>query len=298
MGDVTAAEVKNLTLEQKPILGIVLFVVATFFIIVMIGFVKAASEYHDPIEAVFYRGVVAMSLLLIYAFSRKKFSIFRTQRLKSHLGRSVAGNIGVAFSFWSYSLMPMADVTALLFSSSLIATLLSGFMLKETVGLYRWLAVVMGFIGVLFIIQPTGSSYDTQALLVVLMAASSGALVHIFLRDLGSTEDALTTVFYFLLFGILFTGIYMIFKGSLPHEAAVIPLLGAGVAGGAQLILKTHAFRIAEASLLSPFSYTSILWATLFGWMFWGELPTTFVVIGTFMIISSNLFIIWRERSK
>lgn len=285
-------------LARKPLLGIALYLLATLMIIVMNAFVKKATEFHTPVEAVFYRGIIAMALLLAYAAYKRHAALFRTARIGSHLGRSIAGNIGVVMVYWSYSLMPMADVTALLFAAPLIVTMLSALLLKESVGPYRWLAVATGFLGVILIAQPSGESYAGYGVAVALAAALSTALVQIFLRDLGKTEDALTTVFYFLAFGILFSGIYMIFRGNWPHPEAVIPLIGAGVTGGIQLIVKTQAFRLAEASLLSPFSYTAIIWATLIGWIFWDDLPTLMVVLGTAVVIASNLFILWRERRK
>ncbi len=287
------------TPKQQPLFGIILYVIAVFLIVVMNAFAKKATEYHAPIEAVFYRGIIAMILLLCYAaFKGRLATLHKTARFKSHIGRSIAGNIGVVMVFWSYSLMPMADVTAILFASPLIVTVLSTFLLKENVGPYRWLAVFTGFIGVVLIAQPSGQDYASYGPFVVLVAVFSTALVQVFLRELGKTEDALTTVFYFLAFGIFFSGIYMIFKGSWPHPAALIPLIGAGLASGIQLIIKTQAFRIAEASLLSPFTYTSIIWATLFGWLFWDDIPTSMVITGTFIVVGSNLFILWRERRR
>ncbi len=284
--------------RQHPLKGIIYYVMATFLIVVMNAFVKKATEYHSPVEAVFYRGVVAMALLLGYALAKRRYDIWKTKRLRSHLGRGIAGNIGVVMVFWSYALMPMADVTALLFAAPLIVTILSAIMLKEQVGPYRWAAVLTGFAGVILIAQPSGEYYASYGIFVALTAAISTALVQIFLRELGKTEDALTTVFYFLALGIFFSGIYMIFAGQWPQPQALWLLIGAGVASFIQLIIKTVAFRMAEASLLSPFAYSSILWATLFGWLFWDHLPTTPVIMGTIVIIASNLFILWRERRR
>lgn len=290
---------KDGPLPQKPALGIALYSFAVLMIVVMNAFIKKATEYHTPVEAVFYRGIIAMALLLAYAAYKQQLrGIYKTSRIGSHIGRALVGNIGVVTVYWSYSLMPMADVTAMMFASPLIVTALSAVMLKETVGRYRWLAVLAGFAGILLIAQPSGEAYVSYGPYVVLLASFSTALVHIFLRTLGKTEDALTTVFYFLAFGLIVTGIYMVFAGTPPHPAAVIPLIGAGLASGVQLIAKTQAYRLAEASLLSPFSFTSIIWATLFGWMFWDDLPEAIVVCGMAVVIASNLFILWRENLK
>jgi drug/metabolite transporter (DMT)-like permease len=280
---------------QTQAMGIALFLVATFLIVTMNAFAKMATVYHSPVEAVFYRGVVAMVLLLSFTTVTRRKDVFKTKRPMAHLGRSLAGNIGVILVFWSYSLMPMADVTAFLFTAPLMVTVLSIPLLGEKVGPYRWSAVIIGFLGVVLIAQPFGGGFVGAKALVPLGATFFMALVNIFLRELGKTEDPFTTVFYFLAVGLVFTGIYMIFNGTLPHEKAIWPLVGAGIAGGLQLILKTKAYTLAEASLLSPFTYTSILWATLFGWLFWGDLPTAAVCIGAIIIITSNIVIYMRE---
>lgn len=286
---------------QHTVKGILLFVLATFLIICMNAFAKMASDHHDPVEVVFYRGIVAMLLLLGFvAVTRRRamIDVFKTARPLAHLGRSVAGNIGVILIFWAYALLPMADVTAMLFISPLIVTALSVPILGEKVGAWRWSAVLIGFAGVLLIANPGGQGLNSWLFLLPLAAAFFTALVNIFLRQLGRTEDAMTTVFYFLLFGILVTGLYMPFGGQWPQADAVWVLLGAGITGGLSLMIKTEAFRMAEASLLSPFTYTSIVWATLFGWLFWGDLPTLWVITGAAIIIASNLVVAWRERTR
>jgi len=292
--DVTAPSVAPVT--QRPGRAIALIIAATFLIVVMNAFAKLATDYHTPIEVVFYRGVVAMLLLLGYAATLKRFDIYKTARLKSHVGRGLAGNLGVVMVFWAYSLMPLADITALLFAAPLVVTLMAALFLKEKVGPYRWSAVLVGFLGVILIAQPAGGSWLSLGILVALGATFANALVVIFLRELGKTEEALTTVFYFLLFGVLFTAPYMMIVGSLPVQEALWPLLGTGVAGGLQLLIKTQAYRYAEASLLSPFTYSAIVWAMLLGWLFWGDLPTLPIIAGAAIIIAANLFIIWREK--
>ncbi len=283
---------------DRPLQGVLLFALATFFIVVMNAFAKKAAIYHDPAEIVFYRGLVALPLLLLYGFLTGRRNIFRTSRFKGHLGRSAAGNVGILTVIWAYSLLPMAEVTAILFVTPLVTTILSALVLKEQVGPWRWGAIIIGFSGVLLIAHPTGISVAGWGVVIALISALSTGTVDIFLRNLGRTEDALTTVFYFLSFGLVASGIYMLFRGHAPHPDAWLPLLGAGIAGGIQLILKTQAFRWAEASLLSPVTYTAIIWATLFGWLFWQDLPALPALAGTSIIIASNLFILWRERLK
>lgn len=276
--------------------GIILFLLADFFIVAMNAFAKGAAPLHTPVEILFYRSIVAMFFLLAFIALSGRKNIYKTTRIKSHIWRALVGNAGVVLNFQALSLMPMADVTALLFTAPLIVTLLAALILKEQVGPRRWIAVAAGFSGVLLISHPSGHDLVLPGLLAAMGSALCNALVILLLRDLGRTEDALTTVFYFLSFGIFFSGIYMVFFGHMPYPHTAWLLAGAGIAGGLQLLLKTQAYRIAEASLLSPFTYVSLLWATLIGWIFWGSVPTVWAAAGAAIIVASNLFIIWRER--
>ena len=273
-------------------------IAAGFLIISMNGFAKKAAEFHDPIEIVFYRGLVAMALLLVYIAIKGRKDFYKTKRIKTHFGRALIGNCGVFTVFWSYKLLPMAEVTALLFSSPLIITIMSALILKESVGIYRWMAVAVGFIGVIMIMGPTADLISGYVIIIPLISSFCMASVSIYLRHLGKTEDAITSVFYFLLFGITYSAIYMMFKGTLPTPSATFLLACVGVASFVQLVLKTEAFRLAEASLLSPFTYLMLIWSVIIGWLFWGDIPSIQVLIGAGVIIISNLFITWREGVK
>lgn len=292
--------------RNKIVLGIVLTVISTFLIILMNACAKLASPYHSVMEAVFYRNIFAMVVVLGYIVATKRWSAFKTKRPLAHLGRSIVGNIGLAMVFWAYTLMPMADVSALLFAAPLMITAMSALILREQVGLLRWGAVVIGFLGVSLIgLEQMGQRSELDVahfagfgVIVGLGAAFCVSLVSIFLRALSSTEDSFTTVFYFLLTGLVGSGIYMIFAGSMPHPAAIVPLFGAGVASSMSLLMKSQSYKYAEASLLSPYTYTAILWSALLGWLFWGELPTATLWIGAGIVIASNLFILYREQKK
>ncbi len=278
--------------------GIGLILLATLGIVLMNTCAKMGSLDHGPIEMVFYRGVVALVFLVAYMLLTQPLTIFKTKRLKAHLYRSAVGNLGVGFVFWAYALLPMADATALLFAAPLFVTLLSPLLLKEAPDRRRWLLVTTGFGGVLLILQPSPGLLANMASLVGLAAAFCVALVDMALRSLGQTDAPLTTVFYFLLIGVLLTGPYTLLFGSLPGNDLLPWVLGIGIFAAIQQVAKTTAFQLAEASLLSPFSYTAILWATLAGWIIWHELPSLSVVVGGIVVIASNLLMAWRERTQ
>ena len=177
--------------------GIVLILLATFCIVLMNTCAKMSSSALDIIEIVFYRGLIALSLLIPYMMLTQPLLVFKTKRFKTHLYRAFVGNLGVGLVFWSYALLPMADATALLFAAPLFVTILSPIMLKEKVDRYRWAAVIAGFGGILSIAKPSGDMFSNPASLIALAAALCVALVNIALRNLGRTDEALTTVFYF-----------------------------------------------------------------------------------------------------
>ena len=270
--------------------GVVLILVATVGIVLMNTCAKMSSPAHGPIEMLFYRGLIALSLLIPYMVLTQPTSVFKTKRIKTHLYRAIVGNLAVGLVFWAYALLPMADATALLFAAPLFVTILSPIMLHENVDRHRWIAVIIGFGGILLVAKPSGEMLTNPASLIALAAALCVALVNIALRNLGRTDNALTTVFYFILFGVLISGPYTIIYGSTPNLEFLPWIIGIGIFAAIQQVAKTTAYRFAEASLLAPYTYTSIVWATLIGWIIWREFPTLSVMTGTLVVIGSNLF--------
>jgi drug/metabolite transporter (DMT)-like permease len=177
--------------------GVFLILLATLCIVLMNTCAKKGSSVYSPVEMVFFRGVVALGLLIPYMLATHPFSVFKTRRIGAHLYRSAVGNLGVGLVFWAYSLLPMANATALLFAAPLFVTALSPLLLKERVDRARWTAVAFGFGGILLIARPSMHILADPASAVGLAAAFCMALVDMALRNLGRTENPLTTVFYF-----------------------------------------------------------------------------------------------------
>jgi len=274
--------------------GVSLILVATLCIVLMNTCAKMSSMVHGPVEMIFYRGVVALGLLVPYMLATHPASIFKTRRFGAHLYRSVVGNIGVGLVFWAYSLMPMADTTALLFAAPLFVTALSPLLLKEHVDAGRWMAVVAGFGGILLIARPSSGILADPVSMVGLGAALCVALVDMALRNLGRSENPLTTVFYFILGGVILSAPYALSQGHLPEGRMIPWIVGIGVFTAIQQLAKTAAYRYAEASFLAPYTYTAMVWATLAGWLLWREMITPPVMLGTGVVIASNLFILRR----
>lgn len=275
-----------------------LYTLACFFVVCMTAFGKVLSEVGlHPIEISFYRNAGALTILSIYIIATKKFHLLKTNRPKAQLNRAILGNIGVTIFFWACSLMPLANVTAILYLAPIILTILSAVFLKESVGIVRILAVIFGFIGALFLVQASSNDYSVLGTIMAFTNAFIIALIGISLRSLGSSEHALTTTFYFSFIGTIFIGLMVPFVWTTLPDFNWI-LIGLILTGLLNQPLKTQAFRLAPASIISPIQYMNIIWATIIGYLVWHDVPTINVIIGCLIVIASNLFIFWRERTK
>lgn len=262
---------------------------------------KALQEMGmHPIEVAFIRNLLALILVTLLIVGRRQTKLFKTSMIKGQLSRGLIGNISLIIAFWAVSLLPMAQVTAIGFTMPLFTIIMSMIFLKETIGPWRIFALAAGFISVLLIAQPAIETNNTLGLGVALFSAFLIACTSINLRFLGKNkEPALTTVFYFLAFGVVFDSLLLptIWTGTLlSHEAFALIGITAFV-GFLSQIVKTEAYANAEASLLSPILYLNIVWATLADWIFWHDLPPVTVILGCTLLVLSNMVILWREYS-
>jgi drug/metabolite transporter (DMT)-like permease len=268
---------------------------AFFSFTVMNMFAKLLSANHSVIEIAFYRNLIASVpfLLMVFALGRREILVLRSK--PAIVGfRAILGTISLVTTFFAYSLMPMADTTALLFTSSLFIPILGVILLKESVGPYRWSAVAIGFIGVVIMSHPSGEVY-TLGIVVAMCAALIHAVLQIILRYLGRYESPETISFYFFVIGTFLTALPLPFIAVRPTMAEVPLLLGVGLSGAAAQWLLSTAFRHAPAAIVTVFNYSGIVWATLFGWMIWNDWPLPTVIAGAAVVIASNILMIWRE---
>lgn len=264
-------------------------------------FVKKLSGYFGPIEITFFRNIfAALALFLIFVFWGR-LAWLKTDKPWMHLFRGTIGTIGIVLGAFALSMMPLAEVTVLLFTSPLFTVLLSYPVLGERVGPYRLGAVLVGFMGVVIMANPFGNdgmSVPFLGLIVGLGWGFSSGMVDIWLRKMGRTENANTTTFYFALFGTLATGLHWPWAELQPDSfsmPALLLILGLGVTGLIALLAKTHSYRLGEAAVIAPVMYTMILWSMVFDYLFWARVPGWNVVIGAAVIIACNVFILYRE---
>ncbi len=197
-------------------------------------------------------------------------------------------------------------MTAIQFASPLITVGLAALILKERVRIYRWSAVFVGFIGVLIMLVPhldpahytsLASAAAVGAMLAVLAAFINAGTV-IQTRRLTRTETTPSIVFYFSLICTIAGAATLPFAWHTPTLYELTILITLGMLGGLAHIFLTESYRLAAASVIAPFDYTSMLWALLLGYWMFGEVPTALVFVGAAIVIAAGLFVIWRERTQ
>ena len=259
-------------------------------------FLKLASESHAIVEVMFFRNALAvMPVLMLIQAHPEGFNLLKTRKPLGHLLRGAVGTFSMSFVFWSFVLLPMAHATSLQFAMPLILTAMSVVVLKEKVGKWRWSAVAIGFIGVVMIAAPGGEAINIKGTAVALMGAFTTACTMLIIRKLGRTEHALTIVFYFSLFGAIITACFLPWYWTPPSLESFIYLIMTGITGGAAQVFLTKSYAEAPAAYVSPFSYLAIIFGTFFGWLIWDDVPAWNVFVGSFVVIFSGLFILYRE---
>lgn len=273
-----------------------------FMLGLMSLFAKLLSGMMGPVEVTFFRNLVSFGAVVLWLWSMREFSSLKTNRPWGHVVRSAIGTGGIVLGAWALAIMPLAETTILLFTAPLFIVALSYPVLGERVGIYRIGAVITGFIGVLIMAAPgADSALPLFGVMLGLAWGFSAGAVDLCLRRLGSTEKTSTTVFYFLLFGLLATGVHLPFAEFAPGAFAAMSLLiilGLGLSGWGSLMSKTQSYRLAPAAYVAPLTYTMIIWTVLFDYLFWDRVPSWNVALGATIIIASNIFILWREYAK
>ncbi len=275
--------------------GMLAAMAAFFMFTVMNVFAKLLSVRHSVFEIAFYRNLIACMPFLFMVFVLGKRDILVIRSKPTLVGfRAVLGALSLVTTFAAFSLMPMAETTVLLFTSSLFIPMLGVFFLGERVGPYRWAAVAIGFAGVLIMAGP-GGHMNALGITVAIAAALMHATLQIVLRYLGRYERPETITFYFLIIGALVMALPLPLVAVTPTLAEVPLLFGVGLSGALAQWLLTIAFRNAPAAIVTVFNYSGIVWATFFGWLIWNDWPLPQVLVGATVVILSNGLIIWRE---
>ncbi len=257
--------------------------------------VKETLRAYPVNEVIFFRNFFALLPLTVIVLSRRGgMRLQPSRRLPMHLLRAVIGLSAMALLFKSFQILPLADATALSFAQPLFLTALSVPLLGQRVGPWRWAAVVIGFLGVLIMLRP-GSDIFRVSAVYGLGAALFMALAFIAVYRLKRTESSLSIIFHFALISTLLSAAGLPFSWATPSGADLLLLVLLGLCGALGQFLLTQSFQYAPAAVIGSFNYMSIVWAVIFGYALWGEVPDLAVLTGGAVVIASGLFILWRE---
>ena len=276
------------------------------FLLGSIGFitvVDTAAKYMTtslpPVELVWGYFLGIFTCLLGYSITkgRRLPHLLATKRLLLHFGRVGLLVLSISLLFIALRYMSLADATAISFTSPLFITILVIPILGEKVGKARWLAVLGGLCGVLIIVRP-GSGLASWISLLPLLGAIAFAGFQIATRLLSSTESTFATLFYTGGFGLLWSSLALPFIWVTPEPWHMLAFLIQGALGMGAHLCMIRAFSLAEASLLAPFNYSKIIWASATGYLVFGNIPTLNTLVGAAVIALAGVFIMFRERRK
>lgn len=256
----------------------------------------ASADGVGAFEMLFYRSLFGMPVVLVWLAFTSGIGSIRTRRPGAHLTRSIIGLTGILTYFKALILLPLADAATIGFTAPILATILSAVFLGERVGIHRWGAVLVGFAGVAIVVRPGGEALSHAGTMFALLSALGTAGVAITIRQIGGTEHPGAIVFWFFFTAAAVSGVGMIFYGHIHGGTTTLILIAGAVFGAGAQLLMTMSLRVAPVSVVAPFDYTQIIWASLLGWAVWAVVPTINTLAGAALISASGLYIALRER--
>lgn len=253
---------------------------------------KFLTRGYPLVETMFFNALFSVVTIGAYGLATGGVAGLATRRPGVHLLRGVAGLGAGGGAFFAFTQMPLADVYAILFASPLIITALAGVLLGERVGLHRWAAVAVGFLGVLLMLRPSGGGLLTAGAVGALVSAVSYSLSGIIVRRWGRGETPAAFPFYGNLLVMALMGCVLPLVYVTPSLADLGLMALCGVCGGLALLCLLGAFRIAPVPVVAPFQYVEILWGVLYGAVVFGDWPGNGVLLGGAVVIASGLYVL------
>ena len=289
---------------MRPLRGITLKLCSVLVFIVMSSMIKATADHVPAGQAVFFRSAFAIPVIVLWLALRRELATgLRAVHPMGHVWRGFAGTCAMGLGFAGLGYLPLPEVTAIGYAAPLLTVVFAAMFLGEDVRLFRLSCVALGMIGVLIVLSPRLTVLDGGAghaeafgAMLVLGGAVFAALAQVFVRKLVQTEKTPAIVFYFSVTATVLSLTTLPFGWVWPAPLELALLVSAGLLGGVGQILLTSSYREADASLVAPFDYASMLFALAIGWFIFSEMPTLTMLMGATIIITAGILIIWRER--
>jgi len=275
--------------------GILWMLLAGLLFSCMVALIKLLGSRIPSYEIVFFRSSIQL-VVLFFVFWRIGFSSLKTTRPLLQGLRALIAVLLINCNFYAFTKLPLADVTSIGFSRNLFLILLAVPLLGEKVSVHRILATIVGFIGIIIIIRPGQSAFEGAAL-IALAGAGLGATMMIMIRKLTATDSNVAMMAYpsMAIVAVMSIPTYLLWIIPTNQEIVLLTLMSfMGISGQWCMI---QAFRNGEATAVAPASYLRLLFATIIGYYFFAEIPDTLTIVGTVIIVGSNLHLVYKEKS-
>ena len=296
--------------------GIILILIAMMVFSVQDGIMKHIFNFVSLYEVYLIRTLVSFGLILIFLKLKKKKIVFKSQYPLLTFCRVILFFFGFSSFYISLTVLPLGFATALFFVTPFLITIFAHFFLKEKIGIRRWSAVVVGFIGVYITLNPDFNNFNYLSLLPILCAFCY-SLSMIIIKKTSEKDSVYTQTFTFYFGAIIFSTIFYFLIGDGQYntsdhpasqfifrewfvdlESSILFMATTGLTATVAFLLLFTAYSIASPAVVSPFEYSILLWSPLIGWIYFNEIPSLNTVIGILIIVSSGIYIFMREKTQ
>jgi drug/metabolite transporter (DMT)-like permease len=277
--------------------GIAFMVASTVMFAGVNAIVKWEVALYPVGEIGFFRALFAFVTIAAMVFPRTGVAVLRTSRHREHIQRGISQFGSMTCMFLAFRLMPLGAAVAISFAAPLFTTLLSIVILKEPVGVHRWSALIVGFVGVLIVTEPGPGMLQGGALFALANAVLISS-VAVAIRRMSATESTETLIIYQMAIITICAACLLPFGYANPDWRDLLALAVAGIGNGIAQYWWTRALTLAPPSAVVPFNYLSLVWATILGFAIWGDIPTAHLLAGSVVVVASGLYILWRETVR
>jgi drug/metabolite transporter (DMT)-like permease len=295
-----------LELKQSLTVGVIFLIIELILSFFIASIVKLLEPNIPIFQILFYRYLLSLPLLVIYGFFKHGSKILQVNNVRLLLLRIICGFLGLAMWFLAVAKIDISLATVLFNTMPLFITILSAIIALERVGLRRSIAVITGFFGVIFIVLPINTSFDFWGVLYAILGAIFAGLMFVFIRMLGKTNASIPTAIWYNSFGVVISAIILLLSGhNLDNSFSLLMqkdlpwgyLLALGLLASFQQFCLAESHRYADASALAPFHYLAIPIGVAFGVILFNETITAKFLVGAVIIIASNYYILFREKT-
>jgi len=296
--------------------GIILILLGMMIFSVQDSIMKYIYNFVSLYEVYLIRTLVSFVVILLFLKIAKKPIIFKTQYPLLTYCRVILFFFGFSSFYISLTVMPLVTATALFFVTPFLITIFAKFFLKEQIGPRRWLAVIIGFVGVYIILNPNFSNFDYLSLTPI-FCAFCYSLSMIIIKKTSEKDSVYTQTFTFYFGAIIISLIFYFIIGDGQYnttdhpafqfifrewftslETSMLIMIATGLTASVAFLLLFTAYRIASPAVISPFEYSIIIWSSLSGWFFFNEIPDLKTIIGIFLIVCGGIYIFFREKAQ